>query len=80
MALEFLQRKAVEVQWDTSKVKGTYASIRASEGDDDDKDEVRVTDNDGYAVVTFPNDFTGKSHITVHGSRSGKESGTYDVL
>lgn len=66
-------RKAVEIGWDTSKIKGDQVSVQAA------GQEVRTTKNDGKAVVTFPADFTGPSHITVRGSSTGEETGTIQV-
>lgn len=75
MGLQFTQRKTVNVHW-SDKVVGASVSIRV---DDDEKREVRTTDNDGYATITFPADYTGDCKVTVKGSRSGGESGTVTV-
>ena len=77
MALHFTQRKTVNVHWDDS-VKGASVSIQVDAGKE--KREVRTTDNDGYATVTFPADFVGDCKVTVKGSRSGGESGTVTVV
>lgn len=68
-----IQRKVVEVGWDRSVVLGTHASLQV-EGE-----EKRDVENDGKANLTFPNDFTGSVEITVHGSKSGSETGTISV-
>lgn len=72
--LEFSQRKTIEIRWDTEIIKGSNASIRA------DDSEVRNVDNDGAATVTFPQDFTGDSYITVEGSVSGEQEGVVTVV
>lgn len=67
------QRKAVEIGWSTDKVKGSHVSLQA-EGE-----EKRDTENDGKAVLFFPNDFTGAVSVNVKGSHSGEESGSISV-
>ncbi len=76
MALHFTQRKTVNVHWGDD-VKGASVSIQVQGGE---KREVRTTENDGYATITFPTDFVGDCKVTVKGSRSGGESGTVTVV
>lgn len=78
MTLTFRQRKTVEVEWDTDVVKGAYVSIEAGLPGEVPL-EIRNVENDGHATVTFPEDFTGSSHIVVHGSHGGEDSGTVKV-
>lgn len=68
-----IQRKVVQVGWDTDVVKGSHVSMQVG------GEEKRNTDNDGKANLTFPNDFTGSIEVTIVGSRSGEETGTIEV-
>lgn len=77
MALSFMQRKTVNVHWTDKDIKGGFVSIRVEVGGKDR--EVRTTENDGYATITFPADFKGECSVTVKGSRSGGESGIVTV-
>jgi hypothetical protein len=79
MALHFTQRKVLNVHWDTSVVKGLSVSIEAAAVEGDPHKEVRNTANDGYAVLSYPANFEGESHIVVKGSRSGEESGSVTI-
>lgn len=73
----FQQRKTINVGWDLDVIKGMTVSIEASTPDNlDNFEEVRSADNDGWATVTFPQDFAGECNIVVKGSRSGEQSGT----
>jgi hypothetical protein len=79
MALQFKQRKVVNIHWDTEEIHGGFVSIQAAAPEWDEPIEVRNTQNDGYATVTFPADFTGECHVVVEGSRSGRDEGTVSV-
>lgn len=71
--LTFMQRKVINVGWDTDVVKGMNVSIMAGE------EEIRSVLNDGFATITFPNDFTGECAVTVRGSKTGEQSDTVIV-
>lgn len=73
--LKFRQRKAVEVDWtDAEGIEGQEVSVEAA------GQEKRVTQNDGNAVVTFPDDFTGDCEITIRGTQAGEATGTVKVV
>lgn len=67
------QRKVVEVGWDRTVVKGTFASMQV------DDEEKRSVENDGKANLTFPVDFEGSVEVTIRGSKTGSETGTITV-
>lgn len=78
MALGFTQRKTVNVHWH-DEIKGGTVSLEVS-GDHDDTNEVRSgLQNDGYATITFPSDYTGDCFVKVKGSKGGEETGTVQV-
>jgi hypothetical protein len=79
MALKFLQRKAVLVEWDVTVVKGQTASIQAAHGTDDFA-EKRSVPNHGGVVVTYGESFTGDSSIKVVGSHGGEDEGVATVV
>jgi hypothetical protein len=78
-ALQFMQRKVVNVHWDVGIIKGMTVSISAAENADEEPQEIRSTLNDGYATITFPADYEGECHITVAGSKSGEQEGVVYV-
>ena len=70
-------RKAVEITWDKSAVKGRKVKIRTSNGGDvSGRDDVQ---NDGRATLTFPSDFSGSTHVVVEGAGDSKDEGTIEV-
>lgn len=79
MSLEFTQRKVVNVHWHKDKIKGGSVSIQANSLAWEEAKEIRNVENDGYATITFPHDFTGECEVTVEGSRGGNESGVVVV-
>ena len=66
-------RKVCVVSWDTDVVKGTHASVQA-EGE-----EKRNVDNTGQTNVFFPADYEGECTLTIKGSKSGEDTGTFQV-
>jgi hypothetical protein len=72
-----VDRKAVEVTWDTSVVLGETADLKAENGDD--VSTRSGLKNDGFATVTYPADYSGSSLITVTGSEGGSDEGTITV-
>lgn len=76
-ALSFTQRKTINVHW-SDAIKGGSVSIQVNPGGDEPA-EIRNTQNDGYATITFPAAFSGECEVTVEGSRGGSESGTVTV-
>ena len=79
MALSFTQRKTVNVHWHTAEIKGGFVSLQANSPAWEEPKELRNVENDGYATITFPADFTGECEVTVEGSRGGHETGTVTV-
>lgn len=69
----FRQRKAIELDWsdELDTIKGQDVSISANSPGWEEAMEIRTTKNDGYAVVTFPEDFTGESVVHINGSHGG---------
>lgn len=70
-------RKAVNITWDTEAVQGPHVNLRAENADDISLRNDLT--NDGYAVVTYPADYHGTSHITITGSESGSDEGDIEV-
>jgi hypothetical protein len=79
MSLEFHQRKVVNVHWHKDEIKGGSVSLQANAPEWEEPKEIRNVENDGYAVITFPADFTGECEVTVRGSVGGEETGTVTV-
>ena len=75
MAVEVnFDRKAVEITWDVDAVEGDTVDIRTeNEGDVSGRKDIP---NDGRATLTYPNDFTGSTHVVVTGSEGGSDEGT----
>jgi hypothetical protein len=72
-----IDRKAVEVSWDTSVVLGETADLKAVNGED--VSTRSGLKNDGFATVTFPADYSGSAEISVTGSEGGTDEGTITV-
>jgi len=76
VALSF-DRKAVEITWDAAALHGDTVSIKTeSDNDVSGRNDVQ---NDGRATLTYPNDFTGTTLVTVTGSEGGVEEGSISV-
>ena len=75
MAVEVnMERKAVEITWDTELVLGDTCNISTENGDDrSGRNDVK---NDGYATLSYPNDFHGQTLVVVEGSEGGSDEGT----
>lgn len=72
------QRKAVQIGWDTSIVRGKWATI---EGEEPDGFEEKLhIPNDGNGLVTYGGDFSGPSKLRISGSKGGVEEGTIEVV
>ena len=72
-----VDRKAVEVTWDTSLVKGDTVDIKTeNEGDVSGRVDLK---NDGRATLTYPADYSGQTTVTVTGSEGGEDSGVITV-
>lgn len=79
MAVEVLNvRKAVEITWDTDVVKGKNVEI-VSENIIDGDVSTRKVENDGKAVVTFPEGYAGEVKITVKGAGKTSDNGVVNV-
>jgi hypothetical protein len=79
--LTFQQRKTINIGWDTAEITGATVSLKADNPDDDsDAVEVRNVVNDGWATITFPQDYTGTCNVTVEGSDGGSQDGTVTVV
>lgn len=74
-----IDRKAVEVTWDTSVVLGDTADLKASNDETGDVSTRSDLVNDGFATVTFPADYSGSALVEVTGSESGTDSGVITV-
>ncbi len=72
-------RKAVNISWDTDIVQGEEVEIIATNPNDLDDISTRVVRNDGYAVLTYPADYSGESQIIVTGEDEGEDTGTIAV-
>jgi hypothetical protein len=70
-------RKAVEITWDQSLVQGETVNIKTENADDvSGRADVK---NDGRATLTYPNEFTGTTHVTVSGADGGLDEGDISV-
>lgn len=79
MAVELsLDRKAVEITWDASALKGKKVKIVCKTLDGGDV-STRMTENDGRAVITFPKDYSGTTHVLVEGAGGSVETGEIEV-
>lgn len=72
-------RKAVEVAWDTGVVEGGRCSMRAENVETGGASTNASMPNDGFAVLTYPLDFKGETHITIEGDEGGKDEGTVTI-
>ena len=80
MAVELsLDRKAVEITWDSVLVVGDEVEIRCVNPDNEDV-STRMAKNDGRAVITFPKDYSGDAFVTVTGDNEDvSDNGTISV-
>jgi hypothetical protein len=79
MAVEILNvRKAAEITWDTDTVKGKNVEIVCENVLDGDL-STRKVENDGKAVITFPEGYAGEVNITVKGAGQTSDSGVVNV-
>lgn len=67
-------RKVVVLGWDKSAVQGKDVSIQVH------GQEKRTTENDGEANIYFPTSFKGSVDVAVHGSKSGQEQATLEIV
>jgi hypothetical protein len=77
-----LQRKLVQIKYDTSIVLGQMVSVQAIEDNPSgiqERIELMKTKNDGLCEVSYPQDFTGESKIAVRGSGGGEDSAVFNV-
>jgi hypothetical protein len=66
MAVEIdSERKAVNIKWDVDKVQSDRVDIYTKNPATGDKSSKLDQLNDGYNVVTYPNDFSGVSNVLV---------------
>jgi hypothetical protein len=79
MAVEIMNvRKAAEISWDTDVVKGKKVEIVCENILDGDL-STRKVENDGKAVITFPEGYAGEVNITVKGTGNSSDSGVVNV-
>jgi hypothetical protein len=79
-----LERKAVEITWDTELVQGDLVNIKTENLDPNAAEADRFSgrndvQNDGRATLTFPKEYTGTSHVTVFGSGDAADEGDISV-
>jgi hypothetical protein len=80
MAVETdVERKAVSITWDKDALQGEKVDIRCENPDTGDVSTIDNVKNDGQHVVTFPNDYTGTSNVTVTDASGNVEEGTIQV-
>ena len=58
-----LERKGIQVTWDSSLSESAEAVLYFSRGDDVSNTDARA--NDGDALVSVPYDFSGTTHLQV---------------
>jgi hypothetical protein len=68
-------RKAVTIKWDKDAIVGDLVDITVEHVADGDLTTRQLLPNDGQAVITYPVEFNGISHITVEGRRGETEIG-----
>jgi hypothetical protein len=68
-------RKAVSIKWDADAIDAELVDIKAENVATGDVSTRNALPNDGQAVLTYPDDFTGTSHVTIVGWRDDGESG-----
>jgi len=74
-----LDRKAVEIVWDSVLVHGKKVEIKCVNPDGGDVSTRSHVLNDGRAVVTFPKDYEGECEVTVKGVGGTEDSGVIMV-
>jgi len=75
-----LTRKAVNLSWDTEVATGDTVDLRCT--NPNNLEDVSTRDglnNDGFAVVTFPADYSGECMVEITGSDGGVDTGTIEV-
>ena len=71
MAVEVnVERKGVEIKWDPSDYEGDV--VVYAEGMAGDVHNTAVMPNDGFAVLSYPADFEGTSHVEVRPADAGE--------
>lgn len=63
----FKERKALVLQWNAGEYAGPVLIATESE---DDVSSTRVETNPGFAAVTFPLEYAGKTNVTVYDSEN----------
>jgi hypothetical protein len=58
-------RKAVNITWDADAIDAEFVDIRATNVATGDVSTRDALPNDGAAVLTYPAEFTGTSHVEV---------------
>lgn len=72
-----LERQAVNIKWDAEALNGDEVDLKAENADDvSTRPDIK---NDGYAVVTFPADYSGTSHVTITDADGNVEEGDISV-
>jgi hypothetical protein len=80
MAVEInIVRKAVEVKWDIEAVGSDRCKIFAENVDTGGVSNTAEMENDGFAVLTYPLDFEGQTHVRVEGTDGGSDEGTITI-
>ncbi len=75
-----LTRKAVNVAWDPGANTTDPVTLVATNPDTGDESDRKGLVNDGLAVVTYPADYSGTSHIDILGPDGEVvDSGDIDV-
>ena len=70
-----LDRKAVEIVWDSVLVHGKKVDIKCENPDGGDVSTRSHVLNDGRAVITFPKDYEGECKVTVTGASGTSDDG-----
>jgi hypothetical protein len=72
-------RKAVNVKWDKNALSGETVDLRAENPTNGDVSTRDNLTNDGYAVVTYPIEYSGQSRITITDEEGMTEEGVINV-
>jgi hypothetical protein len=71
------ERKAVNIKWDANALNGDTVDLKAENADDvSTRPDIP---NDGYAVITYPADYHGTSHVTITDDDGNVEEGDITV-
>jgi len=63
----YKERQAVVVFWDKGDYEGPVSITTSNPDDPDNPSGTNLDNNQGYAALTYPLDYTGSTHVVVKG-------------